>query len=216
MAEFTAWPKTPRLFRDIIVSEKIDGTNAAIHIEVLAPEEALYDERFEGYRGISDDMTTAHGFVVRVTAQSRKRLIYPGKGTDNYGFAEWVRSYASDIADVLGPGLHYGEWWGAGINRNYGEAARHFSLFNTDKHRALDVTIGGSRVRPVPVLYQGPFRESEITGWLARLAQHGSIASTTPFDDPEGICVWHSQTRSVFKVTLDNNDAGKWEAAQNG
>ena len=30
---------------------------------------------------------------------------------------------------------------------------------------------------------------------------------------PEGICVYHSQTRSVFKVTLDNNDKGKWEAA---
>jgi hypothetical protein len=35
MAEFIAWPKTQRLFRDIIVSEKIDGTNAAIHIEEL-------------------------------------------------------------------------------------------------------------------------------------------------------------------------------------
>jgi hypothetical protein len=34
------------------------------------------------------------------------------------------------------------------------------------------------------------------------------------FPDPEGICVWHSKTRSVFKVTLDNNDRGKWQEAQ--
>lgn len=32
MIEFKAWPKIPRLFRDVIITEKIDGTNAAIHI----------------------------------------------------------------------------------------------------------------------------------------------------------------------------------------
>jgi hypothetical protein len=42
MAEFREWPKTPRLFRTIVVTEKIDGTNAAIHVELireLAPEQ---------------------------------------------------------------------------------------------------------------------------------------------------------------------------------
>lgn len=29
---FQAWPKTPRLFRSMIITEKIDGTNGAIII----------------------------------------------------------------------------------------------------------------------------------------------------------------------------------------
>ena len=32
------------------------------------------------------------------------------------------------------------------------------------------------------------------------------------FMNPEGICIYHTQTRGVMKVTLDHNDAGKWEA----
>ena len=30
--EFKEWPKTPRLLRNITITEKIDGTNAAIGI----------------------------------------------------------------------------------------------------------------------------------------------------------------------------------------
>lgn len=29
---FQPWPKTPRLFREIVVTEKIDGTNAQVFI----------------------------------------------------------------------------------------------------------------------------------------------------------------------------------------
>jgi hypothetical protein len=38
------------------------------------------------------------------------------------------------------------------------------------------------------------------------------FAAAPGFMNPEGICIYHTQTRSVFKVTLDHNDAGKWEA----
>jgi len=54
---FQPWPKTPRLNRDCIVTEKIDGTNSAIVIDEVGD----------------------------VYAQSRNRLITPGD--DNYGFA---------------------------------------------------------------------------------------------------------------------------------
>lgn len=30
--EFQPWPKIARLNRDIVITEKIDGTNAAVHI----------------------------------------------------------------------------------------------------------------------------------------------------------------------------------------
>jgi hypothetical protein len=144
-----------------------------------------------------------------VTAQSRTRLIYPG--ADNYGFAAWVHQNASALAELLGPGLHFGEWWGKGIQRRYGLENRRFSLFNADRHQNVSALVGRVVVRPVPVLYRGPFDESRIRSALGRLKHHGSVAAPG-FMDPEGVCIFHSATRQVFKVTLDANDAGKWEA----
>jgi hypothetical protein len=153
------------------------------------------------------------GEVWEVIAQSRKRLITPE--SDNYGFAAWVHTNAAELVATLGEGLHFGEWWGSGIQRRYGltDGERRFSLFNTDKWRDVRTCVGGVRVESVPVLYHGEFSEAEIKRWLKSLAQFGSVAAPG-FPDPEGICVWHSQTRSVFKVTLDNNDRGKWQEAQ--
>ncbi|GAB7187134.1 hypothetical protein ATKI12_6965 [Kitasatospora sp. Ki12] len=202
--EFTAWPKTARLFRDVVITEKLDGTNAGIHV--------------------SDDG--------QVVAQSRNRLL--SLDADNYGFARWVADNADELAYILGPGLHFGEWWGQGIQRRYGlakrptddgtyTADRRFSLFNVDRwHRSdPDGSSMCSRaeqswlcdvVDVVPVLYQGVFREEAITRALASLERDGSFA-VPGFMNPEGICVYHSQSRTVYKITLDNNDRGKWEDA---
>lgn len=188
MTEFRAWPKTPRLFRDITVTEKLDGTNAAIH---FIPNDGPMEGTFS------------------VTVQSRNRIIKPGD--DNYGFAHWVHTHASELFALLGPGLHFGEWWGKGIQRNYGLDERRFSLFNTDKHRAVKADVGGVLVSPVPVLYRGPFREEKIREFLTDLAEEGSFAAPG-FMSPEGICVFHHASHNIFKVTLDANDAGKWEA----
>lgn len=101
--EFKAFPKLQRLSGPAFVTEKIDGTNACVHVD-------------------------AETWVV--TAQSRTRVITPGKN-DNFGFAAWVQSNYYALADLLGPGYHYGEWWGQGIQRGYGLKERRFSLFNT-------------------------------------------------------------------------------------
>jgi hypothetical protein len=61
-------------------------------------------------------------------------------------------------------------------------------------------------------MYAGPFSEVAVRKCLTDLQETGSYAAPG-FMNPEGICVYHTQTRSVFKVTLDHNDAGKWEAA---
>lgn len=202
MHEFTPWPKTARLFRDVVVTEKIDGTNAAIHISRVADLDSV-----EGLRTINLD-----GEWYGVSAQSRKRIITPGKTTDNYNFAGWVYDNAADLVRILGEGLHFGEWWGQGIQRGYGLDHKRFSLFNTERYEDLEARIGGVRVGTVPVLYRGTFNEGEITAALSILEKYGSRAAEG-FPNPEGICVYHTQTRSVFKVTLDNNDAGKWETA---
>ncbi|MFC8583212.1 RNA ligase family protein [Streptomyces sp. NPDC057217] len=193
--EFTPWPKTARLFRDIVITEKLDGTNAAIHI----------------------------GEDGRIAAQSRNRLITPEH--DNYGFARWVQDNAADLAYILGPGLHFGEFWGQGIARKYGQDRKRFSLFNTERWfktgddgldsmvtRAGDTLLGiDGIIGAVPVLYSGVFDETEIRQQLYYLQVGGSKAAPG-FMNPEGICIFHTQTRQVMKVTLDANDAGKWEA----
>ncbi len=101
MPEFKPFPKIPRLRRTIIVTEKIDGTNAQVHI-------------------------TADG---QVYAGSRNKWITPE--TDNYGFARWVDSNKTSLLETMGVGTHYGEWWGSGIQRRYGLSGKRFSLFNS-------------------------------------------------------------------------------------
>ncbi|MEU0860629.1 RNA ligase family protein [Streptomyces griseofuscus] len=218
MHEFTEWPKTKRLFRDIVVTEKLDGTNSAVHISVLPDGDGGLGFPFES------QMVTADGVVYVVTAQSRKRIITPGKTTDNYGFAAWVYDNAVDLVRILGEGLHFGEWWGQGIQRGYGVDGKRFSLFNTERWfktgedgldsmstRAETSALAG-QIGAVPVLYTGAFAEAAICKALTDLGDCGSVAAPG-FMNPEGICVFHSQSRNVYKVTLDNNDAGKWEAA---
>jgi hypothetical protein len=216
--EFTPWPKTARLFRDVVVTEKLDGTNSAVHIS--PGYEVKYPSMFE----LKPGEVIVDGRLWRLSAQSRKRIITPGKTTDNYGFAGWVYDNAEDLVRILGEGLHFGEWWGKGIQRGYGLDGKVFSIFNTERwfktgEDGLDsmatraeLSALAGQIRAVPVLYEGVFREDAIAYTLRYLKTNGSYAAPG-FMNPEGICVYHTQTRGVFKVTLDNNDAGKWEAA---
>src|SRR4051812_25155287 len=103
---FEAFPKIHRLQGPVIVTEKIDGTNGQIII------------------------TEAN----EVVAASRTRLITLQK--DNHGFARWVDTHKETLLRLLGPGRHYGEWWGNGIQRGYGLKAKRFSLFNTSRWNA--------------------------------------------------------------------------------
>jgi len=204
MHEFTPWPKTARLFRDVVVTEKLDGTNSAVHISRLTGGWEDYPP--ESYSLVVD------GVRYIVTAQSRKRLIWPGKATDNYGFAAWVYDNARDLVRLLGEGRHYGEWWGAGIQRGYDQPGKRFSLFNTERHGDTSEIIGGSMVQSVPKLYEGTFSEPSILAELNNLREYGSVAAPG-FPTPEGLCVFHTALGRVAKVTLDANDAGKWEGA---
>jgi hypothetical protein len=206
--EFTEYGKTQRFFRDVIVTEKIDGTNAGIHIrrlgdisEVNADEPGL----------LSGNVVLVGHDLYAVQAQSRKRLISPGKATDNYGFAAWCQMNAAQLVDLLGQGLHFGEWWGVGINRGYGLNGRRFSLFNTDKYGHISTNVADVLVDSVPLLYHGTYREGVIGEALADLSKNGSRAAWG-YMNPEGVVIFHTTARMNFKVTLDGNDAGKWEA----
>lgn len=178
---FEEYGKTPRFFRNMIVTEKLDGTNAAI-------------------------LVTDDG---RVGAQSRNRLITPGKATDNYGFARWVEDNAVALAEVLGAGRHFGEWWGGGIARNYGleKSDKRFSLFHVDKYGSRDLArVPG--LGTVPVLSRYTMDSDVISNTIADLRENGSKA-VPGFMNPEGVIVWHSASKNVYKVLLENDELPK-------
>lgn len=198
MIEFKAWPKTPRFYRDITITEKIDGTNAGIQIVNVNEATEVSDSDAEFYYMDVD------GNEYLVAPQSRKRLI--NLQNDNAGFARWVSENAFSLIEDLGEGIHFGEWWGRGINRNYGLDHRRFSLFNTTKWAGHEFAT--PNVESVPVLYEGPFDEMEINNVLADLGCYGSEAAPG-FRNPEGICIYHHALNGVFKVTLEDDEHPK-------
>jgi hypothetical protein len=179
--EFKSFNKIPRLFRDCVVTEKIDGTSGVVHI--------------------ADDGT--------VTAGSRNRWLTLDK--DNYGFCRWVTDNAEQLRE-LGPGYHYGEWWGGGIQRRYGLSEKRFSLFNVGRwgKGGKDANKLPACCHIVPVLYRGVFCSPALLLAEDRLRTFGSVAAPG-FMNPEGIVVFHERSGQLFKYTLDG-DAAK-EAA---
>lgn len=188
---FEAFPKIPRLHRPVIITEKIDGTNASITI-------------VDGAQG------ERHLFPA-----SRNR--YLTLESDNYGFARWVKEHEEELKQ-LGPGRHFGEWWGQGIQRNYGMNRKVFSLFNVtrweDRGATFKTVWPEYFPRPenlipapeccsvVPVLDILPrFDCAWIETILKVLEEEGSIVAPG-FMNPEGIVACHFQSRSLFKYTL--------------
>lgn len=130
---------------------------------------------------------------------SRNRWIKPGD--DNYGFAAWAYANKEELMK-LGPGRHFGEWWGAGIQRRYNLTEKRFSLFNTS--RWLTNPDKPSCVHVVPVLYHGMFTDTAVEGVLEHLKNTGSLAAPG-FMEPEGVVVYHVASKQLFKKTLDND-----------
>ena len=181
--EFESFPSIRRLSRECVITEKLDGCN----VQIVFPE---------------DGGPTLVG--------SRNRWITPGKTTDQFGFAGWVKEHEEELRAGLGLGRHYGEWWGAGIQRKYGLKEKVFSLFNVrrwgDDPRVLDPL---ATPRPlccsaVPVLYVGPFETPAIDEVLKQLSLTGSQAAPG-FMNPEGIVVFHTAASVLFKKTLDGD-----------
>lgn len=171
MTEFVAYQKIPRWSKDIVITEKIDGTNASI---------------FVGQDG---------EFLVG----SRNRWITPE--ADNFGFAAWAYENEESLR-WLGPGHHYGEWWGPGIQRGYGTNRKRFSLFNARRW---------SEQRPpccdvVPILYSGPNVQGVVEAVLGELGRSGSAAAPG-FMNPEGIVIFHVAGQNLYKKTLGSDGA---------
>lgn len=188
--DFQGFSKIPRLSRDMIITEKIDGTNAQICI-------------------------TEDG---KIYAGSRKRWITPSD--DNFGFAAWVEEHKDELIEGLGPGRHYGEWWGKSIQRNYGLDERQFSLFNVQRwHKPETLYQGWECFFPrclvppkccnvVPILSHSIFSTEQIYIQFEAFRHMGSYAASG-FMDPEGIVICHVPSGYLFKKTFENDDGGK-------
>lgn len=183
MTDFQSFPSIARYSRDVVITEKIDGTNAQIEI--------------------SDD-----GITMRMG--SRRRWITPE--ADNHGFAKWACRHRRELF-TLGPGRHYGEWWGSGIQRRYGlvNSDRRFSLFNTGRWTKDPDKITETRLLApeccsvVPVLYWGDNEPQVVDVVMEQLARDGSKAAPG-FMKPEGLVWYHTRGGFYLKKTFGKED----------
>lgn len=160
-----------------------------------------------------------------IRAGSRTRWITPQD--DNYGFAAWVEKHAEELK-TLGPGRHFGEWWGAGIQRGYGLKEKRFSLFNVSRWALYgtepkQITTADPRIVKmqdvlppccglVPMLFEGMFSTEQALQSLESLKVNGSAAAPG-FMRPEGIVIFHVAGNVGFKKTLDKDDEWKGKSA---
>lgn len=151
---------------------------------------------------------------------SRTRWIMPEN--DNHGFAAWAYSHKDELL-TLGPGRHFGEWWGSGIQRGYGlkNGEKRFSLFNVTRwclhgQEPKPIPTGDPRlvkmqdVLPaccglVPILHEGVFTMKRVELCLGDL-QFGGSKAAPGFMRPEGVVIYHPQANVSFKKTLENDD----------
>ena len=186
---FAKWPSIQRLSSETVyITEKIDGTNGIIYVP---PD----DEQ-------------------PIIAGSRERWLTspdgepPDKKTDNFGFGAWVHE-RKEALRRLGPGYHYGEFHGVGINRSYNLKDKRFASF---EYWRDDISIDG--VCRVPVLYEGPIdgltnepglRWSIWDEWTATLREYGSVLYPG-FPNPEGVVITFKNMKTARFKRLCHND----------
>lgn len=171
--DFKEFPKIARLSREIVITEKLDGTNASVFI------------------GEDGEFLTG----------SRTRWITPEE--DNYGFSKWAHAHKEELFQ-LGPGMHFGEWWGQGIQRKYGLTEKRWSLFNVAKW-------GESRpacCHVVPVLRRSNMDTEIVWEALDFLRIFGSVAAPG-FMKPEGVVIFHTGSGHLYKKTIEKDEVPK-------
>lgn len=179
LPEFVPFPKIARLSREIIITEKLDGTNAQIHI-------------------------TEDG---QVLAGSRTRWITPDN--DNYGFAKWVErnkeellklGQGSHFGEWWGNGIQRGYGMKEKVFSLF-NVSRWDPAFKGIEERPACCSV-------VPTLYVGPFSEEAILAQLDWLRENGSLAARK-FMKPEGIVVFHTANSTLWKKTLEGDEKPK-------
>ena len=202
--EFEKFGSLTRFSQGWTISEKLDGSNGQIGITQIDPNKPLLDPTATAIVRLTDDDWYA------IYAGSRKRWLQPGKSTDNFGFAGWVKENAKELVEKLGPGRHFGEWYGGKIQRGYGLTKKRFALFNAgrwlnnpDKPECCEVV----HTFVLDEYLDNPM--SAAQGIMAMMSDKGSF-HVPGFMDPEGIVLFHRKSGTSFKKTFDYDEKGKW------
>jgi hypothetical protein len=147
MTEFKAFPKIPRLYREMVVTEKLDGTNVCV---VVDGDKVSAQSR---NRIITSDDDN-YGFAAWVQMNSPALAVALG---DGYHYGEWwgqgiQRKYGIDHKRFSLFNVHRWE-------------SLPFSEYGLDN------------VGTVPVLYRGPFDTDTIDAIIGDLILNGSVAA---------------------------------------
>lgn len=200
--EFIKYPKIPRWSRNVIITEKIDGMNGQILITAIPND--YTSPTLIAYKKEADS-ACAYGTTWGMFVGSRNRLLTLNKSGDTHGFAAWCKERAEAVFDKLGPGRHFGEFWGKGINRNYGLDHNRFSLFRRDLWE-------GKELPPdfyvVPKLGEGLVHHNTIyipDICLNLLISNGSYACKG-YMDPEGVVIFHTASGHLYKKYCKNDE----------
>lgn len=193
--EFIEFPKMARLSREILITEKIDGTNAQICI-------------------------TEDG---QMLVGSRTRWITPEQ--DNYGFARWAFERQEELMKLgtgrhFGEWWGNGIQRGYGLPKG----DKRFSLFNVSRwclhgETPQRIPTADPRIEKiqenlppccglVPILYRGLFTTEACDKALEELRIKGSKAAPN-FLKPEGIVVFHVAANCGFKKTIEKDESPK-------
>jgi hypothetical protein len=195
--EFEAFPKIGKIGKLFMtITQKIHGTNAQVVIQGPLESVGEEDTKLTQYK-VDDDY-----YIVR--AGSKNRWIFVGD--DNYGFARWVSDNAEALAKALGPGQHFGEWAGPGINSGEGLQEKTFCLFDVWRYKDVELP---KNVTTVPVLYEGKIDLEAIDRVMEDLKTNGSKL-VPGFMRPEGVVV--SLLGSRLKKVFNPEDT-KWTGA---
>lgn len=193
--EFKEFNKIARLSREIVITEKIDGTNA----QILITEDG---QLFTG---------------------SRNRWITPQD--DNFGFARWVYEHREDVLKLgvgrhfgewWGNGIQRGYGLPKGEKRLslfnvtrwalHGTQPQLISTSNTGVEKYQDVL--PECIGLVPILFRGMFDTNYIEMVVDHLREVGSYAAPG-FMKPEGVVVYHVAGNVYFKKTIENDEVPK-------
>ena len=191
--EFKKFPKIARLSREVVVTEKIDGTNASIFI------------------GEQGEFLTG----------SRTRWITPEQ--DNYGFSKWANEHKEDLMQLghgthygewWGQGIQrkYGleekRWSLFNVSRWCLASQEPKQIPCNDPRIIKSQERLPKCCNLVPVLHRGIFNKINFDAILKSLKDNGSVASPG-FVKPEGIVIYHISGNILFKKTIDKDEVPK-------
>jgi len=176
---FTSFPKLYRLRGPVIVTEKLDGTNAQI---MISGDTFKVGSRSRWITPQNDN----HGFA-RWAYDNKDKLIEMLGDGRHYG--EWMGAGIQ-----RGYGLKEKRFYLFNTSRwNDPELKEKFKQYN---------------VYVVPVLYNGVFDTKAFDQILLDMSLTGSVA-ISGFMRPEGIVIYDTQSGTGFKKTYDYDDTGK-------